>query len=387
VVTGLLASVSAVAFMLALSPPAVVRVIWRRPEQGDLERAIGELMGATSEAEVVAKVLPPVGRIVGARAVALLDGDGALLGAHGASAEMLERLEDPHAPLLRLELSSGALLVWTSRYAPFFGGEEVRLLRTLGSLASLALDRSRLFAQERAARESLERADGLKSRFIALAAHELRAPVATVHGIVTTLDVRAHQLDPEQRAALESSLQSETTRLRLLVEQLLDLSRLEADAVPIAFERLRVRETIESVVRVAAAGRVSDIVVDVDPELEAMADPQALDHIVSNLVVNALRYGEPPIRISAEHRDRHFRLTVEDSGAGVPDDFVPQLFERFTRSPLSAGKASGTGLGLSIARLYAHAQEGDLLYEPGEPGGARFQLVLPRRTLAVDETE
>src|SRR6185312_5579752 len=92
---------------------------------------------------------------------------------------------------------------------------------------------------------------------------------------------------------------------------------------------------------------------------------------------NAFRYGEPPIRVSAEQTDRHLRLSVEDSGAGVAPAFVPDLFERFTRSDGSRASAAGTGLGLAIARSYARAHGGDLVYEDGVPQGAKFNLILP----------
>jgi two-component system sensor histidine kinase MtrB len=81
----------------------------------------------------------------------------------------------------------------------------------------------------------------------------------------------------------------------------------------------------------------------------------------------------------AEQNDRHFRVTVEDHGDGVPPELVPDLFERFTRSPGSRARTDGTGLGLAIARSYAQAHRGDLIYEPAQPHGARFQLVLPVR--------
>ena len=94
---------------------------------------------------------------------------------------------------------------------------------------------------------------------------------------------------------------------------------------------------------------------------------------------NAFRYGTPPIRVHAEQTDRHFRLSVEDTGGGVPPEFVPDLFERFTRSDRGRETPGGTGLGLAIARSYARAHGGDLFYEDAEPHGARFHLVLPTR--------
>ena len=387
----LLATLSAVTFLLGLAPPAVLRMLWRRPEQEQLQRAVAHLIGATSEQDVVEEVLPPMARIVGARAVALCAADGRVLGEHGASAQMLaaaeQNLDRPLAEggdLLHLDVPSGSLVVWTSPYAPFFGTEELQLLRTLGALTGLALDRSRLFAREREARRALERADEIKTNFVALAAHELRTPAATIAGIVETIHERGDALPDHQRALLQNALRQQSAQMRLLVDQLLDLSRLDAEAVPIHPEPTRVGERLEQLVTSTAGDRSPDVRIDVPPELEARVDPNAFDRIVSNLVANALRYGEAPVTVTAEQRDHHFRLVVEDRGSGVPPEFVPDLFERFTRSSNARNRASGTGLGLAIARSYAHAHGGDLLYERAEPHGARFQLVLPREPPATD---
>jgi len=98
-----------------------------------------------------------------------------------------------------------------------------------------------------------------------------------------------------------------------------------------------------------------------------------LDRVVSNLVANAARYGAPPIRIAAKQRDRHLRVTVEDSGPGVPKALEGRVFERFARG----GGQTGHGLGLAIARAYAQAHGGDLVYDPCARG-ARFELIIPQ---------
>jgi signal transduction histidine kinase len=369
--TNLLSTLSAVLFLIGIKPPAVLRMAWRRPEQERLQNAIAGLMGSTTEAEVVARVLPPMAQIVGARAIELRDPDGGVLGRHGDP-------EEADGRMTRVDIAGGgSLVLWTSPYAPFFGSEEMRLLRTLAALTALALDRSRLFAHERDARIALERADEIKTSFVALAAHELRTPAATVHGLVETIHARRQALSEAQLRELESALRDQTARLRRLVEQLLDMSRLDAEAVTIEPESLRVRERVRELVALSAGDRAREIAVDVPESLEATVDPNAFDRIVSNLIVNALRYGEPPVKVSAQQSDRHFRLIVEDRGAGVSPEFVPDLFERFTRSRDAAIRAGGTGLGLAIARSYARAHSGDLLYEPAHPQGARFQLVLP----------
>jgi signal transduction histidine kinase len=371
-----LSTLAALAFLVGLSPPPLLRVAWRRPEEGRLQDAIAGLMRAESEEEVAQRVLPPMAQIVGARAVELRDRSGEVLGRHGEHG-------DENGRLTRLDVADGGeLLVWTSPYAPFFGGEEMRLLRTLAALTTVALDRSRLFAHEREARRALERADEIKTNFVALAAHELRTPAATVHGLVETISVRRHELSPEQKRELEEALRGQTGRLRSLVDQLLDMSRLDAEAVHIEPQTIRVQERIDELVALSAGERWTDVAVDVPADLETKVDPNAFDRIVSNLIVNALRYGDPPVKVSAQQTDRHFRLTVEDRGSGVSPEFVPMLFERFTRSAHTERLASGTGLGLAIARSYARAHNGDLLYEPRDPQGARFQFVLP--TTRVD---
>jgi signal transduction histidine kinase len=375
----LLATISAVAFLLGLAPPPILRLAWRRPEQQRLQDAIASLMGAASEEQVAQQVAAPMSAIVGARGIALLDPDGGVIGAHGASEEMLERwASGDEKEIVELGAPFGRLLVWTSPYAPYFGGEELRLLRTLDALTGLALDRARLYAQEREARLALERAHELKSNFIALAAHELRTPVTSINGVIQTLHTRGELLDEEQRELLRQMLRDQGRRLGTLVEQLLDLSRLDAEAIAIDPQQLPVRERVEELVRSTAGERVEDVRVEVPADLEASVDPSAFDRILSNLVANALRYGEPPVIVRAEQRDRHFRLAVEDRGPGVPPEFVPDLFERFTRSARAHERGIGTGLGLAIARSYANAHSGELVYEPASPTGARFELVLPR---------
>ena len=365
----LLATMSGVAFLLGFAPPAGLRLLWRRPEQARMQVAIGELMGATSEEEVAARVLPPMASMVGARGIALESADGARIGSYGA-------LEESTGDVAQWELPFGRLIVRTSAFAPFFGDEERKLLTALGSLTGLALDRARLFSQERAARESLQRADELKSQFVALAAHELRSPVGAIYGLSETIAERGDQLPPEQLEELQVSLTVQIRRLRELVEQLLDLSRLDADAVVIRPQRVVVRDRLQEIVHSVSPFQRVPIDLDVDPALEAELDVAALDRIVSNLLLNACRYGEPPVLVSAATENGTLRVTVQDRGPGVPADFVPLLFDRFARSPGSAANP-GTGLGLAIARSYARAHSGEVSYHPAAPCGATFELVLP----------
>jgi len=371
--TSVLGLVSALAFLLGFVPPGVVRVIWRRAEQERVRDAIGALMAASTPEEVAANVLPPMTRLFAARAIFLLDADDNVVAIHGSDLPAPPKGPD----LLRLEIPGGCLVVWAGPYAPFFGSDEIELLQSLGALTGLALDRSRLFVREREQRLELERADELKTNFIALAAHELRTPVASIHGVVSTLDRLGDRLSEDDRAELDDALRSQTERMRGLVDQLLDLSRLEAERVPIHPVPLPVRAEIEELVAASGDGRTAEVEIRIPDDLEAVVDRTVFERVVSNLLTNALRHGRSPIVVTAAQSDRHFRLAVEDSGNGVPPQFVEDLFERFSRSEEARARGLGAGLGLAIARSYARAHGGDLVHEAVRPHGARFELVVP----------
>ena len=248
--------------------------------------------------------------------------------------------------------------------------EVLDALTTAGCFVAALLSSAEAAERER-------RTSELKSQFVALASHELRAPVAAIHGVTTMLRERGDDLLPEQVGELQRTLYEQSDRMRRLVDQLLDLSKLEADAVPIELRRFPVRDRIESVLRQVAPDKLALVDLSVEPELETLADPDAFDRILANLVTNAFRYGAPPVRVAAQQLDTHFRLWVEDAGDGVPPEFTPRLFERFARGV--DGADGGSGLGLAIAQSFAQAQGGRLLYEDAAPKGARFQLVLPVR--------
>jgi signal transduction histidine kinase len=244
------------------------------------------------------------------------------------------------------------------------------LLTVVGALTAVVVERA-------VEHSELRRLNELKSEFIALASHELRTPAAVIFGISWTLEERADVLPRDQLLELRRTLFEQAQRMRTLVDQLLDLSRLEARAVRIAPERFRVRERLEELVAAVAAGHADEVQVDADADVEALADAQAFDRIVSNLIANALRYGAAPVRVRTSLEDDTLRVSVEDRGNGVPPEFVPRLFERFARGDETRETTIGAGLGLAIAQSYAQAHGGYITYEDAKPTGARFSLILP----------
>jgi signal transduction histidine kinase len=246
-----------------------------------------------------------------------------------------------------------------------FTGDEIDLLQLVAERVAIAVERAQLH-------EELIQLDQLKLNFVAIASHELRTPAASVYGILQTLSARGPALTDDLREELLRVGVEQGERLRRLLEELLDLSRLDARAINVEPRPVVLRAALADVVHGALCE--SDVVeLDIPDDLAAVVDPLVLERVVSNLVANAVTYGASPIRISAQQRDRHLRVAVEDAGPGVPKELEGRIFDRFARG----GGEAGHGLGLAIARAYAQAHGGDLIYEPRDTG-ARFELLIPQ---------
>ncbi len=227
----------------------------------------------------------------------------------------------------------------------------------------------------------LERLDEARSQFIELASHELRTPIAVVNGISATLHLRGDELNSQQLRELRRTLYVQSCRLSELTEQLLDLTRLDSDAIALTPIRFHPRERIEELLTRIAPDRLGEVEIGVEPRLEIYTDPHAFERVVANLLTNAFRYGAPPVAVKARPND-DVLFVVEDRGPGVPAEFVPLLFERFSQADGGLVRRQGAGLGLAIAKSFATALGGDLSYEAAKPSGARFCFALPRELAA-----
>jgi len=268
-------------------------------------------------------------------------------------------------PLLVGSNALGVLHVGTlvhRRFTP----EDVELLRLVADRVAVAIERARLH-------ERTVQLDELRENFVAIASHELRTPATSLYGVLKTLLERDEQLTEASRRELLRVGVEEGERLRRLLEELLDLSRLDARGVNVKPRPLLLASVLGEIVS-AALSTGASVDFDVPDDLVVFADRLVLDRVVSNLLSNAVRYGAEPITLSAEAGDTHLRITVEDSGEGVAEEMRPRLFERFARTD-SANV--GSGLGLSIARTYARAHGGDLVHDPSA-SGACFSLIIPQ---------
>jgi two-component system sensor histidine kinase KdpD len=190
--------------------------------------------------------------------------------------------------------------------------------------------------------------------------------------VLATLHGRGDELPEEQRRQLIEIGHEQGERLARLLEQLLDLSHLDARAIALKSRPLVLRSLLAETLSNSAVDP-DTVRLDVPDDLAIVADPIVLERVVSNLLVNAARHGSPPVVVAAGQRDGHVWISVEDAGPGIPDELRPRIFERFGRGD----DAQGSGLGLTIARAYANAHRGELVYQP-RARGTRFELILPR---------
>lgn len=221
-----------------------------------------------------------------------------------------------------------------------------------------------------------------KSEFVASAAHELRSPLTSIKGFVELLGRSPENLSARQREFIDIILRS-TDRLVELVNDLLDVARIEADRVQIDRRPIDVGEAVHDVVELMAprfAERHQRVGVYVAPTLPlALADPERIRQIIANLVTNAHLYtGDGGrIHIGAEADRAWIRIVVADSGIGMSAAEQEQIFEPFYRVANTRTSAQGTGLGLAIVRSLVERHEGEIEVE-SEPGrGTTFYVLIP----------
>ena len=211
---------------------------------------------------------------------------------------------------------------------------------------------------------------------LAVAAHEMRSPLAVILGMADMLRDGWAGLSDEKRLNHVDLIASQAHHLRRLVRKFLTLSHIEAGALgaqPAVFD---VSELVLSRLP-ELAERSRDVRVSCAPGLMAYADEDHLWEILANYLENAFKYGAVPIDLAVVERDGWVELRVCDVGSGVPDEFVPRLFDRFSRAPEAQRQANGAGLGLSIVRSLAEASGGEAWYVHHEPEGACFCVRVP----------
>jgi two-component system sensor histidine kinase SenX3 len=238
-------------------------------------------------------------------------------------------------------------------------------------------------------RTEAHRVEAVRRDFVANVSHELKTPVGALNLLAEA--VAEAKDDPEAVVRFAERMQGESERLTRLVQQIIDLSRLQNDTASEDAAVIKVSELIAEAAEHSATEaelRSIDIALTLDGEPLVRGDRAQLHSAVSNLVENAVRYSQPDgkVSVSAAADDEEVRISVADRGIGIPDDELDRIFERFYRvDPARARDTGGTGLGLSIVKHVA-ASHGGSVEAWSEPGaGSTFTLVLPAWIPELDE--
>jgi len=227
----------------------------------------------------------------------------------------------------------------------------------------------------------LEAALERERSFVDDASHELRTPLA-MHRAELEVALRYSGTASELRAAIASAIE-EVGRLSQLTDDLLVLARSDKGQLATKLEPVQVGSLLETVrdrflARADAAGRPLEV--EEADGLSVDADRPRLEQALGNLIDNALRHGEGPIRLSVSHDDSRVEFHVSDAGQGFPPQFLGNAFERFSR-PDTARAGTGTGLGLAIVEAIAEAHGGTARAANQDSGGADVWIVIPSSEL------
>ena len=227
----------------------------------------------------------------------------------------------------------------------------------------------------------LRRAETIRRDFVANVSHELRTPLAALRLLVETLEDGAME-DPPAAKEFLGRMHGEVDRLNQMVEELLELARIESGRVQYRFRKsdlsLVVGEAVERM-RPQAERQGIDLVLDLSPgPVEALVDPDRLHQVVVNLVHNAVKFtpASGSIRVAVRRGDPRHEITIADTGVGVSAEALPRLFERFYKVDRSRS-SPGTGLGLAIVKHLVMAHGGLVWAESPGPGqGTTFHIEL-----------
>ena len=370
-----------------MTPLRPIRILLVEDDDGDA-RLVHELLtdaaGSRFELDRVSTLAAAVDRCArGQPDVVLLDLQ--LPDARGLAAfEHLQRHVDDVPQIVLTGLTDEA----AAEYAVTHGAQDYLLKseldpRTLWRAIRYALDRYRIIREMRgllveanAAKATLEHATEVKDEFIAVSSHELRTPVTVIRGFSDVLRSHWDELSEEDRRRQVHIIAEHADRLSELLEDLLVFSWIDRDPAA-TLERTPLGEALLDAVNGSLlALEVTSL--SCPDDLEVLCTPQHLRRMLVNYFDNAAKYGRPPVSVVATREGEDAEIRVRDAGDGVPEEFIPHLFEKFTQAEHSSTRrAQGTGLGLAIVATLAALDGGAAWYEPEAPDSPCFVLRLP----------
>jgi signal transduction histidine kinase len=263
----------------------------------------------------------------------------------------------------------------------------VRNLLRLKELSDLLESRKSTLEAEVQERTAELQVSNNAIRSFAVVAHELRTPLSSITGFSALLTENWDNFSEENRQKFVTSIDRQSQNMTKLVDGLLTSQSMEDGGLPTSPKPTAVRDAIDRCLKLGD-GDTARVAVSCSPDLIVLVDPNHLARILGNYLQNALKYGEPPVRIEATQVGDIVAIRVLDHGPGVSPEFVHRLFDKYARADIAATRAHrGTGLGLSIVRGLAEANDGLARYEPNLPNGSCFIAELPAGGLSPSGTQ
>jgi two-component system sensor histidine kinase KdpD len=259
--------------------------------------------------------------------------------------------------------------------------DQRRLLEALAGQAAVAIERTRLVRDMEQAR-LLTETERLRDALLSTVSHDLRTPLASIIGAVSSLLTYGATYDENTRRELLLTIQEEAERLNRFVGNLLDMMRLEAGALELKREWVEIDDVIGTALsRLGQSLTQFQLVVEVQPALPMIwIDFILVEHVLVNLLENAAKYSPPQttIRVNARREEQSIVLEVADEGIGVPATELEQIFDKFYRVQRGDRQGAGTGLGLSICRGIIEAHGGKISARAPTSGkGTLFTVTFP----------
>ena len=247
---------------------------------------------------------------------------------------------------------------------------------------------------ERQAREALEASNRAKTEFLSRMSHELRTPLNAVLGFAQLMRLDTSQETSLQQLERIQHIENAGAHLLALVNDVLDLSRVESGHLTVSMEAVDVRSAVEEamsmVLPLASAGGVTMAIAGADegfaaPQISVLADRVRLRQVLVNLLSNAVKYNRPggEVKLRWEARADHCNLSVTDNGVGMTPEKLRRLFEPFNRLGAENSKVEGTGIGLVLSRRLAESMGGELHIDSSQHGTVAW-LTLPRSVEVAD---
>jgi signal transduction histidine kinase len=390
IVTKSLPLLAAVFFFVGFSPPTLLRMLWRRPEQDALRRAEVDLMRTLTADETGKALLPHVLQILGGRAGLFADRTGHVLASVGFPPDEADEVcallptltrdwevVEPRSGLLVVPVTAGWLAVQAGPYTPFFGEEEMGLLSGLGLFAQLALQRAELFERERASRQAIENANAELETLVYGVSHDLKSPIITLLGYLEYLRADHGDALAEEGRHYLDRMDASARYMQQLIQDLLELSRVgrvqtEADDVDLGV----LAEDVAAEVKNAHP----EMTIVVGPMPVVRMNPVRARQLFTNLLDNAARHaGRPDVSVTIEGRreaEGATTVTVADDGVGIAAPYRDRIFGIFER--LGGSDQAGTGMGLAMSRKIIEQVAGTIeAVDPVTGSGTCFRISFP----------